>query len=298
VDAASCAVNLRLLKAAFITLLLLLLVCLAADLWFTDPGDSVVFTPQARERVTRYIPAARPVFLPEKKESPPAPVPSAKKEMDDFVPPQFESLETLTEGWTRIPASAFPRDVRLLGAVEFGLPSGTLKSPVGASAVAHGMQHGLLTVSPAIDSKARASIPYAMTDFRPQIEASYQKWILHRTDLARQQWARRKGAMTIISASSVTASAEKGRPVASADGSYPLLLASMKAGEVTEITPGKIKHWGRAAQREIDGTPTWCIDVVFGTMVFCGPIDATAQARVRDGRVIAWVYPGSGEPVP
>lgn len=46
-----------------------------------------------------------------------------------------------------------------------------------------------------------------------------------------------------------------------------------------------------------DNGEAWA-DVDFPTVVFCGPIDAKAQARVRAGRVVAWVYPGSGELVP
>jgi hypothetical protein len=38
--------------------------------------------------------------------------------------------------------------------------------------------------------------------------------------------------------------------------------------------------------------------VFYETMAFCGPIDAEAQAQVRDGKIVRWIYPGSGEPVP
>ena len=84
----------------------------------------------------------------------------------------------------------------------------------------------------------------------------------------------------------------------STDGSYPILLASMSAGEVTDITPKKVKHIGQPQLVTAEGRPTWVIDVHYDTVVFCGPIEAHAQAHIRDGKVVRWVYPGSGEPVP
>lgn len=67
---------------------------------------------------------------------------------------------------------------------------------------------------------------------------------------------------------------------------------------VTDITPKKIKSWGSPQLVTVEGRPTWIMDVIYNTLVFCGPVEARAQAHVRDGRVIRWVYPGTGEPVP
>ncbi|HYF37883.1 MAG TPA: hypothetical protein VD994_21450, partial [Prosthecobacter sp.] len=89
-----------------------------------------------------------------------------------------------------------------------------------------------------------------------------------------------------------------GKPVQAKDGTYPLLLASMKSGDVTDITLPRVRRWGAPELREQEGQLTWTVDVWYETMAFCGPMEARAQAQVRNGRVIAWIYPGSGEPVP
>ena len=91
---------------------------------------------------------------------------------------------------------------------------------------------------------------------------------------------------------------EAGKPVRNADGTYPVLVASMKSEQVTDITPKKIKMWGTPQLTTMEGRPTWVIDVNYDTIVFCGPLEARAQAHVRDGKVIRWVFPGSGELVP
>jgi hypothetical protein len=89
-----------------------------------------------------------------------------------------------------------------------------------------------------------------------------------------------------------------GAPKRNADGSFDLLLASMKSGQVTDIKLNKIQRWGTPQQRTIDNQPTWAVSVFYETMAFCGPINAEAQAQVREGKIVRWIYPGSGEPVP
>ncbi len=89
-----------------------------------------------------------------------------------------------------------------------------------------------------------------------------------------------------------------GAPRRNVDGSYDLLLASMNSGQVTDIRLDRIQRWGVPQARTIDDQSTWTVSVFYQSMTIFGPSDAEAQAHVREGKVIRWIYPGSGEPVP
>lgn len=139
------------------------------------------------------------------------------------------------------------------------------------------------------------------TDLKQQIMESYRAWTSWRTELLRKQWdMRNRSAVTQKSAAPTIENGvdEHGKPLQDEHGSYPLLVASMRAGQVSEITPGKVKRWFMPRQETIDSRPTWTVDLLYDAIVFCGVVEARAQAHVRDGRVIRWIYPGSGEPVP
>jgi len=84
------------------------------------------------------------------------------------------------------------------------------------------------------------------------------------------------------------------KPARDADGTYPLLVASMKSGQVTEIKPDKIKEWGEA--QFADGM--WTVIVKYETQTMFGKFDTEAQAQIKGGQVDKWIYTGSGEVVP
>ncbi len=65
----------------------------------------------------------------------------------------------------------------------------------------------------------------------------------------------------------------EGSPKRNPDGPYPLLLASMKSGQVTEITPANVVKWSDRAS------------------------EVCPKRRVN-GKVEKWIYTGSGELVP
>ncbi len=92
--------------------------------------------------------------------------------------------------------------------------------------------------------------------------------------------------------------APDGKPLRSPDGSYPLLLASMKARQVTEVTPANVKKWSAAESQKIDGKDYWVVTVIYETQTQFGIFQTEAQARVIHGAVEKWIYSGSGEQVP
>jgi hypothetical protein len=155
----------------------------------------------------------------------------------------------------------------------------------------------VLLVAPTETSQARGQIFVHDTDMPTQVRASYERWKKGRIEQARVAW-KQKLASGTTTASMPHAVDSLGKPKANADGSYDLLLASMRSGQVTDIKPAKIKRWGTPQATTIDNKPTWTLNLWYETIAFCGPLDAEAQAQIRDGQVIRWIYPGSGEPVP
>lgn len=298
------------MKSLFITLLILGAAFVGFDYFLAAPWQRVVFergprppAPVAEPRREVADPDMAPVVVtppPATDYVPSVPVLPAK----DFVAPRVATLEELTKNWTSIPAHAFPREIKLRKAVDVKMAVGSARIPVGGTAYAHATDHGLVTVAPTQTSLARGTVAVADTDLPDQLRQSYEKWKTARIDTARQAWLAKKTAKVVNNVTTnepvnlAGALDPAGRPMQVKDGTYPLLLASMKAGDVTDITLPRVRRWGAAVPQVIEGQPTWTVDVWYQTMAFCGPMEAQAQARVRNGRVIAWVYPGSGEPVP
>lgn len=211
---------------------------------------------------------------------------------------RVESLEELTRNWTVIPASAFPRKVKLLREASFRSGVGASKLPAGSTVVALACDKGILSLAPDESSPVRGMTRVGDTDLKTQFNDSYAKWAAERLEALRELQARRLREELPAPVAIPGGVDDSGRPVRGPDGTYPVLVASMRSGQVTDITPNKVKMWGAPQLATMEGRPTWVIDVNYDTIVFCGPIEARAQAHVRDGKVVRWVYPGSGEPVP
>lgn len=213
--------------------------------------------------------------------------------------PKVETLEELTRNWSVIPASAFPRKVKLLRDAEFKSAVGSSRLPAGKEVIALACDQGVLNLAPDEASPVRGMARVGDTDLKAQIRETYDKWAAARLEtLLKQEAEKHRDDPPGIAAPVPGGVDERGKPVRVSDGTYPVLVASMKSGQVTDITPKKVKMWGTPQLTTMEGRPTWVIDVDYDTTVFCGPITARAQAHVRDGQVIRWVYPGSGEPVP
>lgn len=285
------------MKVGAVLLLLVLNGFLVCDLFVLAPAESLLFRPEVRRRITLYIPSLRQVLLPEKNAEEPKRVASPPVAEEMFVQPKLASLLELTQNWQSIPAGAFPRMVTLVQSAKFTLAAGSSNLPAGSKVVALSFDNGVLTLAPAKDSIARSSVPLAATDLVTQLEQSYAVWKAHATEAARRRWENRRA---IKQQAAVMRSFEdpSGKPLPDSSGAYPILLSSMNAGEVTEVTTQNTLRWHSPVLRDVEGTPTWCVDVDFKASVFCGELDATARALVRNGRVAAWIYPGSGEPVP
>ncbi len=288
------------MKSLFITLLILAGAFLAYDAFLAPPHERMVFEKgPAPVRPAAAAPVTTPVETapaPAKPASAAAPAASTST-TTGFVPPAIPSLEEATQNWAQIPARAFPRSVILKQPVSIKMAAGTGQLAAGTSALALSAAQGVLTIAPSEASTARGQTPVTATDFPDQIRPAYEAWKSHRVQTAREDWeARQKaGAAAVATANQVDAA---GKPVANSSGKYELLLESMRTGQVTEVRPSNIRSWGTAHPGMVDGQPGWLIEIDFTATTMFGKFDTQAQAQIRDGKVIRWIYTGSREEIP
>lgn len=227
----------------------------------------------------------------------------AKQEVgpDDFLPPTFPPLEEVVKEWKEIPKKAFPRQVKLLKDVEFKMSVGSSRVKAGGSAMALGQEGENLIVAPTENSPAHSQISLEDTDLKETLTQAYDGWKVKMAEWQRRQWEFRKtaaaNAQNVIK-SDPQATNRSDMPKRNPDGTYDVLLTSMKTGQVNEITPSNIKKWGQAQVTKINGKDYITVIVNYTTKTMFGDFDTEAQARIMNGRVEKWVYTGSGEVVP
>jgi hypothetical protein len=277
-----------------------------------EPTPIVVVAPKPEK--TEPVPEApTPVMEAPKPEAPkpempvvmaPEPVPTpepTKPKEGEFIPPEFPPIETVVGNWSTIPKSAFPRPVKMNRQFEFKIKigSGTASSvvPAGRDVIAVAQQGQTLVIAPTPDSTARGEVSMEDTNLKDLLTSTYDKWKVWRVETLRRAHEFKKTAGTRVVKSGPTVAGDD-KPEKNADGAYPLLLASMSAGEVTEIKPDNIKEWGEVAREKIEDTDFWTIIVKYETVTMFGKFDTEAQARIKNGKVLKWVYTGSGEVVP
>ncbi len=265
----------------------------------TSPADPAqAAAPQADSSGAKAQPATPPSAAAVAPPPPTAATPPP--ESNGFTPPRYDPIEVLTANWTKIPASAFPRPIHLKTDVQFKMGAGSAKVAAGAPAVALAFDNGTLTVAPTETSPARAAVALDATDLKSILNTAYEEWKPQRTDMLRKLYARKIANMKAQGASvAPTGSLDtEGKPVRAADGTYPVLLASMASGQVTEVTTKNVHSWGLPMPAKIDGKDGWSIKVNYDATTIFGPMPVEAQALVFNGRVKGWYYVGSGEEVP
>lgn len=318
------------MKSLFFTLLIIAGAFVAYDYFGAPPGQKIIFksmntgVPASAPAPVAHAPAKETneiIALPKGKpvaDTPSAPAPQAPAssssppasaaaapvaDADGYVPPRFDPLEVLTKGWTFIPPSAFnpPRELKLTKEVEFKLSAGSSKLAAGSKAYALGMTNGLLTVAPAPASPARAQVALDDTDLKTILHEGYERWKPLRTAALKKIWERKRAMAAGGEPAGTTLAGstdESGRPRQNADGSYDLILASMRSGQVTEPKPDTMKHWGQPTEQLIEGKNGWAVRVRYEASTIFGPMEVEAQVLIVGGKVKGWYYTGSGEEVP
>ena len=302
------------MKSLFLTILILGGAFLAYDYYGAPPGKKLVFkslNPPAKPKVVTVKPEVveeKPVV----KEAPvpvkpvmveaPKPVAKAAEPAPSSSGPKVETIEALTGNWLKIPASAFPREVNLLQDAIFKMSVGASKIPAGRVAYALGAENGMVILAPTATSPARAQMPIDSTDLKARLNASYEKWKITRIEelkaIAAKKLRTQSEAPAVEAGPSSSEVDASGKPVRDSSSVYPLLIASMKRGQVTEIHPENITRWQDAQPVTIQGKQGWAVKVECNVKTVFGMQPVEAQALVLNGKVTGWYYTGSGEEVP
>ena len=306
------------MKSLLITLLLLGGVFAAYDYFLAPPGQKIIFrdlnpppkpktvveaAPEPEKHVEALVTptapeAPKPVEAPKVVETAPAPAPTSA------AAPKAGSIEALTNNWTNIPPSAFPREVTLLKDAEFKMPVGAAKVIAGRKVQAIAFKEGRLALLSAPGSSAKAIVSIDDTDLKAVLTAGYEKWRVARAEYLKKTAAQKQQMASTIQAESITANSnraevdETGKPMRGDDRGYPLLLSSIRRGQVTDIKLDKIISWGDPNPTKVQGKDGWAIKVEYQADTIFGLQPVEAQALVVNGRVQGWFYTGSGEEVP
>ncbi|MBE7498160.1 MAG: hypothetical protein HS117_24745 [Verrucomicrobiaceae bacterium] len=306
------------MKSFLITILLIGGAFLAYDYFGAPPGQKIVFTdlnppknarPATPSEIERDKPAepAAPMPAPEppkqveapKPAEPAPPPPAPAPEAATANKPKTDSIETLTKNWQDIPPSAFPREVTLLKDAEFRMAAGASKMAAGRKVQALAFASGMLQLAPAPGSTARATVALDDTDLKAVLTDIYEKWKTRRAEDLKRIAAQKALIKPVQTANTNTSEADAGgRPVRAGDGTYPLLLASIRRGQVTDIKPDKIISWGEPQPTTIQGKAGWALKIEYLAMTIFGEQPVEAQALIANGQVQGWFYTGSGEEVP
>lgn len=306
------------MKSLFYTILIIGGAFCAYDYFLAPPGQKIVFKSLNPPKKPKVV-ASAPQPEEEKKEmSAPAPVvetpkapavetakPKVAEAPKPAAPsgPKVETIEELTGNWLLIPASAFtpPREVKLKQDAMFKMSVGASKVAAGGIAYAVGSQNGVLTLAPTATSPARAQLPIDGTDLKERLNELYEKWKVVRLAELKANAAKKQQMMASQPPPSAPSSGEveaDGKPVRGSDGKYPLLVASIKRGQVTEIHLENITNWREAQPATIQGKKGWAVQVSCDVKTIFGLQPVEVQALILDGRVTGWYYTGSGEEVP
>jgi hypothetical protein len=278
-----------------------------------EPKQEVVVAPAPKPvkkepKIVMEAPAPKPEMKPEepKPEMAKAPEPPPV-DPNAFVVPVFPPVDEVTQNWAVVPKGFFstPKQVTMKKDLELKMQMGkataatTFKS--GTKIFVMGQEGTNLIVGASAGSPMRGLVGMDDTDFKVVFTAAYEQVKVVQTENARKAHEYRLASAERAKnapASAGGGSSSNDKPTKDADGTYPLLLASMKSGEVTEIKPDNIKSWSDPAQEKIDGAEYWTVNVKYETQTMFGKFETEAQARIKNGRVEKWVYTGSGEVVP
>ncbi len=248
-------------------------------------------------------PAPAPEMKPEPKPEvavapPPPPPPPPKPSADEFVPPTFEPIESLTKNWTSLPPSVFPREIVLSQELEVKGSVGATKIPSGSKAFAIGMDGGQLVLAPSPQSPFRGTLAMDATNFKAVVSEAYARGNAAKIEAARKAWEAKLEAAKNPKKAAAKGPLRDDKPIQDKDGSYPILVDSMKASEVTEVKMDNIKKWGDVKRETVGGQEYWVVGLVFEATTPFGKFEQDAKALVKNQRVAKWIYAGSGEVIP
>ena len=242
--------------------------------------------------------------------------------------PDFKPIEELVGNWKKIPASAFPRQVTLKAKAKyiFAGGAGSSTAPAGGKTFAISFSGDKLVITPNKQSNVRGTISINDTNYKEILGDEYEKYKQRKK---REIYAQRERARTIaateVETTQTTSSAninesqanrvtsisriskeklsdyenEIGKmPEAENDGRVPIMVRSIRSGDVSEIRLNEISYWGPIRYEIVDNRAYWTATVNYKTTSLFGTFPTEAMALMRNGKVENWLYTGSLEEVP
>lgn len=223
--------------------------------------------------------------------------------------PKFEPLDSIVGNWRSVPERAFPEVVTLKKPVDLelrinGKVGGKSTLRVGQQAYPVALTGDTLTISGAPgDETMKGSIGLDDTDFKDRVRQRYQAWKTNQEGRVRK--LRKEEKQRLLSQKDVPeeqpqpsqTNALGEKPEVEVDGTIPLMVESIRAGEVKEIQLDKIDYWKWIGYEEIGGTGYWTAVVGYTANTMFGEINAEGKALMRGGRVVKWIYSGSEEEI-
>lgn len=232
--------------------------------------------------------------------------------------PEFQPIETLVGGWKKIPSSAFPRQVTLKAPATLKLTGGVGTSRLEAGRKVYALAatpDGSLVIAPSREAVMRGAVPMDATDFQDVLSDVYEDFKRRKRAeveslraAARREAAAAGAALSTVAAGGgpvppAGALATIGpKPVAMSDATVPAVVESIAERQRTkknaEPPAGTVLGWGPVRYREVGGEPYWAVSVRYRARTIFGEFPAEALALMRHGRVVKWIYAGTGEPLP
>lgn len=222
--------------------------------------------------------------------------------------PAFESLESIVDNWRGVPRRAYPEMVTLKKPVELelkidGKVSGKSTLRVGQQAYPVALEGSTLIVSgrPG-DTTLRGEIAVEDSDFKDQIRQTYEAWKTRQAGRVHKLRKEEKQRLLAASGNGVEAPDAKvsllgDEPEVNPDGSVPVMVESIRSGQVKEIQLDNIDYWRWNGYEEIGDAGYWTGVVGYTANTIFGEINAEGKALIRNGRVVRWIYSGSEEEI-
>lgn len=248
--------------------------------------------------------------------------PAAVEPEDDIARryplPEFKPIEELVGGWKAIPASAFPRQVTLKAPARLQLAGGVGHSTLEAGRKVFALSsagEGTILVAPSADGVMRGEVKIDDTDFKAELARVYDQFKKRKeTEVLRlreQARAAEKNRGPSLAAALVAEPAPPPpatlatigpKPVQNSDLTVPAAVASIqerqRASKNAEPPLADIISWQPVRFQEIKGEPYWAVGVRYTARTIFGEFPTDAIALLRHGKVVRWIYAGSGEPLP
>ena len=242
--------------------------------------------------------------------------------------PDFKPIEELVGNWKKIPASAFPRQVTLKAKAKyiFAGGAGSSTAPAGGKTFAISLSGDKLVITPNKQSNVRGTISIDDTNYKEILGDEYEKYKQRKKrEIYAQRERARSIAATEVETTQTTSSAntnesqsnrvtsisriskeklsdyenEIGKmPEAENDGRVPIMMRSIRSGDVSEIRLNEISYWGPIRYEIVDNRAYWTATVNYKTTSLFGTFPTEAMALMRNGKVENWLYTGSLEEVP